>query len=89
LSFCDGDKTSLNQNRIAAQAGTRIRRLRLVEHLHRLGPAPLAHFIREVEAGANIDATLAEYAELDPSFVRAYGGSEFPPAFHAIDGDGQ
>ena len=86
LSFCDGDKTSLAQSYATAQVGNRARRERLVERLHRLGPAPLACFIREVEAGADIDATLVAYSALDPDFIRSFGSYEFPPALHLIDG---
>jgi hypothetical protein len=57
------------------------RRQCLVEHLHRLGPSPLGHFIREVEVatGADVTARLKRYAEIDPEFVRALG-------LHCIDG---
>jgi hypothetical protein len=47
---------------------------------------PLFYALAEIEAGASVDVTLERYAEVDPGFVRAYGGAEFPPAFHAIDG---
>ena len=42
------------------------RRQRLVERLHRLGPSPLGHFIREVEeaTGADVTARLERYAAL-------------------------
>jgi hypothetical protein len=66
-----------------------LRRRRLVEHLHRLGPAPLGHFIREIEDAARVDITprLERYAEIDPEFVRALGGDKFPPRFlHGIGG---
>jgi hypothetical protein len=46
-----------SENCRALQAPHRARRQLLVERLHRLGPAPLAHFIREVE-GALISAPL-------------------------------
>jgi hypothetical protein len=66
----------------------RRRRQRLVEHLHRLGPSPLGHFIREVEVatGADVTARLERYAEIDPEFVRAVGGDRFAPALHALEG---
>jgi hypothetical protein len=63
-----------------------MRRQRLVEHLHRLGPAPLGYFLREVEAGANIPDHLERYARIDPEFVRALGGDKFAPIIHVIDG---
>jgi hypothetical protein len=62
----------------------RLRRQRLVENLHRLGPAPLGHFLREVENGANIADHLERYAEIDPEFVRALGGSDFVPFLHLV-----
>jgi hypothetical protein len=68
----------------------RLRRQRLVEHLHRLGPSPIGHFIREVEVstGADVTARLERYAEIDPEFVRALGGDRFAPSLHCIDGGG-
>ena len=74
-----------------AQAQSQLRRQRLVEHLHRLGPSPLGHFIREVEDAARVDVTprLERYAEIDPEFLRALGGDKFPPRFlHALDDEG-
>jgi hypothetical protein len=64
----------------------RLRRQRLVEHLHRLGPAPLGHFLREVENGANIPDHLERYSRIDPDFVRALGGDRYAPLLHAING---
>jgi hypothetical protein len=46
--------------------------------LHRLGPAPLAHFISDIERGGDIDATLEKYARLPVEFVLANRGDEFP-----------
>jgi hypothetical protein len=57
-----------------------------IEHLHRLGPAPLGYFLREVEAGASIPDHLERYARIDPAFVRALGGDRYAPGLHAIDG---
>lgn len=57
-----------------------IRRERLVAALHRLGPAPLAYFLAEIERGADIDRTLEIYARLPADFISAYGGDHFPPA---------
>ncbi|HEV7910512.1 MAG TPA: hypothetical protein VGP28_05380 [Methylocella sp.] len=66
---------------------SRLRRQRLVTHLHRLGPAPLFHFLDEIEAGAIIADRLEAYARgIDPEFVRALGGDRFPPALRVIDG---
>jgi hypothetical protein len=68
-------------------ARARLRRQRLVEYLHRLGPAPLGHFLREVENGARITDHLERYSRIDPEFVRALGGDRYPPVLYAIDGD--
>jgi hypothetical protein len=93
LSRSELDPHTIAQNRFAAQARSaaalsRLRRQRLVEHLHRLGPAPLAHFIREVElaTGRNLTAQLERYGEIDPEFVRALGGNKFAPIVPLIDG---
>jgi hypothetical protein len=61
-----------------------IRRQRLVEHLHRLGPAPLFHFLDEIENGASIPDHLERYARIDPDFVRALGGADFVPFLHLV-----
>jgi hypothetical protein len=68
------------------QALSRLRRQRLVEHLHRLGPAPLGHFLREVENGASISDHLERYAKIDRAFVRALGGDRYAPVLHAVEG---
>jgi hypothetical protein len=69
-----------------AQAQNRLRRQRLVEHLHRLGPSPLGHFLNEVERGASVAERLERYARIDPEFVRALGGDRYAPIVHVIDG---
>jgi hypothetical protein len=69
-----------------AESMRRLRRQRLVEHLHRLGPAPLGHFLREVENGASISDHLERYAKIDPAFVRALGGDRYAPVLHAVEG---
>ncbi len=69
-----------------AQSLNRLRRQRLVEHLHRLGPSPLYHFLNEVERGADLRQHLERYARLDPDFIAALGGSHFGPAVFVIDG---
>ncbi|MGB6711655.1 MAG: hypothetical protein WBE85_16245 [Methylocella sp.] len=63
------------------------RRRRLVEHLHRLGPSPLGHFLNEVERGASVAETLELYRRIDPEFVRALGGDKFAPIVRVIDGE--
>jgi hypothetical protein len=63
----------------------RLRRQRLVEHLHRLGPAPLGHFLREVENGASISDHLERYAKIDPAFVHALGGDRYAPMLWSVN----
>jgi hypothetical protein len=92
LSCGEADNAKIAHNRSGTQARrkavVRLRRQRLVEHLHRLGPSPLGHFIREVEVatGADVTARLERYSEIDPEFVRALGGDQFAPSLHVIDG---
>jgi hypothetical protein len=69
---CDSPNNVVTpKNQAAKQARQRLRRQRLVLHLHRLGPAPLFHFLAEIERGASIPDNLERYAEIDPEFVRA------------------
>lgn len=51
-----------------------------------LGPSPLFHFLAEVERGALIPKHLERYANIDPEFVRALGGSDSAPPMHVLDG---
>jgi hypothetical protein len=80
-----GNKPSIReyQARILAR---RLRRQRVVSHLHRLGPSPLFRFLAEIEAGANIQDTLETYGRLPVEFVRALGGDRFAPSLHCMDG---
>jgi hypothetical protein len=92
VSSGEADNAEIAQNRLQTQAqreiAARLRRQRHVEHLHRLGPSPLGHFIREVEVatGADVTARLERYSEIDPEFVCALGGDRFAPSLHVIDG---
>ena len=70
----------------AREARLRLRRQRLVEHLHRLGPAPLYHFLTEVERGTPLWPHVERYAALPAAFIKANGGDQFPPIVHVIDG---
>jgi hypothetical protein len=70
----------------AKQARDRLRRQCLVSHLHRLGPSPLGHFLREIENGASIADHLNRYSRIDPDFVRALGGCDFVEFLHVVDG---
>jgi hypothetical protein len=49
----------------------------------------LAYFLREIEAGADVLATLEIYAALPADLIAAYGGDRFALAFHVIEGSGQ
>jgi hypothetical protein len=69
-----------------AQSRARLRRQRHVECLHRLGPAPLGHFLREIGLGASVAERLERYARPDPDFVHALGGDHFAPIVHVIEG---
>jgi hypothetical protein len=90
LSCGEADNARMAHNRFQTQArreiAARLRRQRHVEHLHRLGPSPLGHFITEIERGADIDASLEAYAKLDADFIKALGGDRFAPSLHCIDG---
>ena len=58
-----------------------LRRQRRAKHLHGLGPRPVLEALVEVEAGAELDRVLADFARLDPKMVRQLGGDQFwqPP----------
>ncbi len=79
MSFLDRIDTRVDST-------SRQRFQRRVEHLHRLGPAPLAHFIRDVKRGGDIDRLLEEYAALPADFIAALGGDKFVPAMHVVNG---
>ena len=55
------------------------RRQRAAEHLHNLGPRPVLEALVEVEAGADLDCVLADFAQLEPETVSRLGGDSFPP----------
>jgi hypothetical protein len=56
--------------------------------LHRLGEAPLYHFLAEIEAGAPLRATLETYVSLDADFIKAYRGDKFSKPFVIRKGRG-
>jgi hypothetical protein len=66
------------------QAVDRARRRYLVAKLHALRPTPVAYFLREIEAGADVRVTLEEYAALPPGFIAL--GDQFAPALCVIGG---
>jgi len=63
-----------------------LRRQRLIEKLHALGPRPLGHFINDIERGADIDITLERYARLPREFIAVNGGAEFDRPLAAVAG---
>lgn len=69
-----------------ARQRLRLRRHCLVELLHNLGPAPLYHFLNEVERGAPVCPHAERYAALPADFIKANGGDRFPPPVHVIGG---
>lgn len=87
LPACEYQAILARRVRLRREADARLPRQRLVSHLHRLGPSPLGHFLREIEAGANVAERLDRYARLDPDFVRALGGDRFAPIVRLIDGE--
>ncbi len=65
---------------ISAEIVASPRRQRAAEHLHNLGPRPVLEALVEVEAGADLDRVLADFAQLDPKTVRQLDGDKFWPA---------
>ncbi len=65
---------------IARKIAANLRRQRRAEHLHGLGPRPVLEALVEVEAGADLDSVLADFAQLDRETVRQLGGDQFPAA---------
>jgi hypothetical protein len=61
-----------------AEAANRTR-LQFLAARHALGPAPLFHFLDEVERGADLRSHLEEYSQLPVDFVKANRGDQFPP----------
>lgn len=61
-----------------------LRRQRAAEHLHNLGPRPVLEALAEVEAGADLDRVLADYARLDLEVVTTLGGDKFPSNIFAV-----
>ena len=64
------------------EAVQRLRRMRLVERVHNLGPRIAFELLDELDRhhgiGADLDRRLARYAGLDPEILRAVGGDRFP-----------
>ena len=54
----------------------------IVEHLHRLGPRPLAELLIEIASHTGQSSFIAhrleEYVRLDRDILRALGGDRFP-----------
>ncbi len=67
-----------------SDATARLRRQRLIHHLHDLGPRPVDEFLREFEKAWGIPSgdtleRLEHYAELRLDIVKAAGAGQFPP----------
>lgn len=72
---------------MAAFPPTHEQRLRrLAEQVHALGPAPMLHAMRELEAGADLEVVLKRYAALPTAFVRDLGGDRFPDPVRLVQG---
>ncbi len=63
-----------------AEVVSSLRRQRAAEHLYNLGPRPVLEALAEVEAGADLDRVLADFAQLEPETVRQLNGDKFWPA---------
>jgi len=80
LSCAEADNIKIALNRLQPQAqreiAARLRRQRLVECLHRLGPAPLFHLLTDLAAGKSFWPTVEAYAALSPfrDFILANTG---------------
>ena len=72
------------KNQRAARA--RLRPRRLADSLHALGPAPLFHFLYELERGLNLRGSFERYANLPVELIKPCGGDQFTPALQAIGG---
>jgi hypothetical protein len=72
------------RSQLQSQELVRLRRQRLVERIHALGPRVLFEFIDELDRehalGADLDRRLERYAGLNPAILRAVGGDKFAPA---------
>lgn len=65
----------------------RLRRQRLVAHLHRCGARPVLEALIAVAGGDDLDATLEDFANLRPEAYRRCGADTLPmKAWHVIDG---
>ncbi len=65
---------------------TAVWRQRAATRLHALGARPVLEALIEVADGKPLDSVLADFARLDPTIVRAFGGDAFPSAVFAVAG---
>ena len=76
----EGDNTQTASN-LQGLGGPRFERM--VEHLHRLGPRPVAELLAEIATATGEPSLIVDrlqaYAGLDPAVLRAVGGDKFPP----------
>ncbi len=61
-----------------------LRRQKLFERVYALGPRPCFELLLEVTGGADLDHSLAKYAAVDPSTIRALKADQFPPSVHEV-----
>jgi hypothetical protein len=61
-------------------------RFQFLGRLHALGPKPLAHFLQELERGADFRQLLEIYADLPADLIRHYRGDQFAPSLRAVEG---
>jgi hypothetical protein len=66
----------LKGRQAAAPAARSPRRQRLVSHLHDAGPRPVLEALLAVEAGAQLDQVLEDFARVPISIYRAVGASD-------------
>lgn len=74
---------------VAARIVDEVRLRRLIQHFHRLGPAPLGHFLQEMidefDLAAPVAAKLELYGRIDAEFIKINCGDQFaPPPLHIV-----
>jgi hypothetical protein len=88
---CPADRLKGRQHASASRrtATARVRRQRLAEQVHELGPAPMLHLLEEIARGADLDERLERYAGLPADFIRVLGGDRFAPNVTVVAGGGE
>jgi hypothetical protein len=87
MSALGGDNSEFYHNPRPLQAPRYEPRFRRqIESIHRQGPVVLGYLVEALAGGADLRATVAEFADLDSNFIAAYGGDRFPASLRAMDG---